>query len=49
LKSDIPLYLPLKIAFVGDRLSGKSSVAQKIGSKYGIMVINPQNVINEAF
>lgn len=47
-KTDIPLYMPLKVAFIGDRLSGKSTIAEKIANKYGIICINPRNIIKEA-
>ncbi len=45
-KKDIPLYMPLKIGLVGNHLSGKTTLAQQISNKYGVMIINPQQVIN---
>lgn len=41
--------MPLKMSFLGDTLSGKSTIANKISSKYGLVLINPQQLINEAF
>jgi dephospho-CoA kinase len=41
--------MPLKIGFVGDRLSGKSSIANKIAAKYGIMIIDPKTILKESF
>lgn len=41
--------MPLKISFVGDSLSGKTTLSQKIAQKYGIIFINPVSVIAEAF
>lgn len=40
--------MPLKVAFIGDRLSGKSTIAERIANKYGIICINPRNIIKEA-
>ena len=45
-KSDVPLYMPLKIGFIGNRLSGKSSIANKIASKYGVTIIDPKAILN---
>ena len=47
-KGDVPLYMPLKIGFVGNRLSGKSSIASKIASKYGVSIIDPKVLLKEA-
>jgi adenylate kinase family enzyme len=41
--------MPLKMSFVGDSLSGKTALAQKLIAKYGITLINPVQIINEAF
>ena len=48
-KSSIPLYMPLKIGFIGNRLSGKTIIASKIAAKYGIMIIDPKTMLSEAF
>ena len=40
--------MPLKIGFVGNRLSGKSSIATKIAAKYGINIIDPKALLKEA-
>jgi hypothetical protein len=48
-KSDVPLYMPLKICFLGNKLSGKTTLSQKISSKYGVLIINPVTVLAEAF
>lgn len=44
-KSDIPLYMPMKVCLTGNTLSGKTTLAHKLSSKYGTMIINPQSVI----
>jgi adenylate kinase family enzyme len=41
--------MPLKIAFLGDSLSGKTIFSQKLSQKYGIILINPVSIIIEAF
>ena len=41
--------MPLKMAFVGDKFSGKTTISQKISSKYGVLIINPVNIIGQAF
>lgn len=41
--------MPLKIGFVGNSLSGKTTFSQKIAQKYGAVLINPVQVIAEAF
>lgn len=38
--------MPLKISFIGDSLSGKTTLAQKLVAKYGIVLINPVQIIN---
>jgi len=38
--------MPVKIGFVGDSLSGKSTISQKLSAKYGVIVINPHTVIH---
>jgi adenylate kinase family enzyme len=43
------LHVPIKIGFLGDSLSGKTTIAQKICHKYGLILINPVQLINEAF
>lgn len=34
--------MPLKISFMGPRVSGKSSLTAKLAEKYGIAIINPK-------
>ena len=41
--------MPLKIGFIGNRLSGKSSIANKIANKYGVTIVDPKSILNEAF
>ena len=41
--------MPLKLSFVGDSLSGKTTLAQKLITKYGIVLINPVQIITDAF
>jgi dephospho-CoA kinase len=41
--------MPLKIGFIGDHLTGKTTISQKIANKYGVMIINPASIISEAF
>jgi hypothetical protein len=48
-KSNVPLYMPLKLGFVGNTLSGKTTLSQKLAQKYNLILINPQQIINEAF
>jgi adenylate kinase family enzyme len=38
--------MPLKISFIGDSLSGKTTIGQKLITKYGIILINPIQIIN---
>lgn len=38
--------MPLKISFIGDSLSGKTTLTQKLVAKYGIVLINPVQIIN---
>lgn len=42
----LPLYMPLKLGLVGDSLSGKTTIAQKLNTKYGVILINPHAIIN---
>jgi adenylate kinase family enzyme len=42
----IPLYMPLKIGLLGDQLSGKTTLSQKISQKYGVIFINPASIIS---
>lgn len=44
-KPNLPLHMPLKLAFLGDSLSGKTTLSQKLSQKYGIVLINPVVVI----
>lgn len=37
--------MPLKIGLLGDRLSGKTTISQKLAGKYGVIIINPQAII----
>ncbi len=41
--------MPLKISFVGNTLSGKTTLSQKLAQKYGLVVINPVSILSEAF
>jgi adenylate kinase family enzyme len=41
--------MPLKIAFVGNSLAGKTTISQKLSQKFGIIFINPVSIISEAF
>lgn len=40
--------MPLKMGLLGDHLAGKTTIAQKLSSKYGVVIINPQAIITEA-
>jgi len=40
--------MPLKIGFVGSRLSGKSSIANKIAAKYDVPILDPKAILKEA-
>lgn len=41
--------MPLKVAFVGNSLSGKTTISQKLSQKYGLVFINPVSILSEAF
>lgn len=41
--------MPLKIGFVGNSLSGKTTISQKLAQKYSVVLINPVQVLAEAF
>ena len=41
--------MPIKIGFLGNRLSGKSVISGKVAAKYGITVIDPKLILNEAY
>lgn len=43
--SNTPLYMPLKLVCYGPRLSGKSTLAAKLSEKYGLLLINPLEVM----
>lgn len=47
-KEDVALHMPLKVAVVGQRQCGKSSIAAKIAQQYGSVLINPLALIEEA-
>ena len=40
--------LPLKMTFVGNKLSGKSTMSQKLSEKYGLALIDPTKIVKEA-
>ncbi len=44
----VPLYMPLKITLNGARLAGKSTHSAKLAEKYGVIIINPREIIKEA-
>jgi adenylate kinase family enzyme len=37
--------MPLKIGFIGNSLSGKTALSQRLAQKYGIIYINPVAII----
>lgn len=41
--------MPLKIGLAGDKSSVKTTLALKLSEKYGVIIINPVTIINEAF
>jgi adenylate kinase family enzyme len=41
--------MPLKIGFIGNSLSGKTALSQRLAQKYGLVYINPVSIISEAF
>lgn len=46
--ADIPNHLPLKLALVGPRFSGKKTTANYLAQKYGLEVINLDAIFKEA-
>lgn len=46
--NDIPNYLPLKIALLGHSFAGKKTIATILKSKYGVEIINPEQIFKEA-
>lgn len=46
---ELPLNMPLKISMNGSRLAGKTSLSAKLSEKYGIPIINPTELLTEAF
>ena len=41
--------MPLKIGVAGNKSSVKTTLALRLSEKYGVILINPVNIINEAF
>lgn len=46
--ADIPDYMPLKITIVGEKFSGKKAIASLLKQKYGLAVIDVNEVIDQA-
>ena len=44
----IPNHLPLKITILGSDFSGKKTVANFLKEKFGLEIINPEKILNEA-
>lgn len=44
----VPLHMPLKMICGGERLTGKSTHTAKLAEKYGIPIIDPEELIKEA-
>lgn len=47
-KPDLPLYMPLKLSVIGSTLSGRKTQAQKLAARYGLVYIDPYEVVKEA-
>jgi hypothetical protein len=46
--TDIPHYVPLKVAILGPKFSGKKNLALLLKQKYGLVFIDVKEVIKEA-
>lgn len=44
-KSTIPLYMPVKLGVTGSSLSGRRTQAAKLANRYGLVVIDPNDII----
>lgn len=40
--------MPLKVTFLGAKLTGKSTHTAKLAEKYGVIIINPKEIIKQA-
>jgi len=48
-KQNLPLYMPLRVGFSGNRLSGKTTQVKKLLSKYpSLILIDPKKILTDA-
>jgi cytidylate kinase len=43
-----PLHMPLKLCIFGPRATGKSTQLARLAERYGLLIINPTDIITEA-